>query len=139
MQFNRENFIFNYGMDFSKEDIFNNLIDNSKDNHKNKSDIYCVNDENKEKLFKIRNDLFLLAKRNNAKVTVCTNWRIPSCCILIEGKELDITAPETKSNLKNIMEKSNSIKLKAKNDNFLLIVEVNIFTKLPSNKKIRKK
>ena len=138
MKFKRENFIFNYGIDFSKEDNFNNLIDNLNDNHKNKSDIYCVSDENKEKLFRIRNDLFLLAKHNNAKVTVCTNWRIPSCCILIEGKELDVTAPETQSKLKNIMEKSSS-KLKAKNDNFLIIVKVNIFTKLPNNKKTQKK
>lgn len=129
MQFNRENFIFNYGMDFSKGENKNDLY--ISNNSFRKSNIYHVNEEDKQKMFNIRNDLFLIAKNNSAEITVSTNWRIPSFHIKVQGIKLEFKTPDLKNRLINVIENSKSVKLQTKpNGKVLLDVEISIFTEL---------
>lgn len=132
MEFERKDFIFSYGIDFSKED-------NLENDHKNNSNIYYVSDKNKRELFRIRNDLFLIAKKNRAKINVYTDWRIPSCYITIEGEKIDFTSSDLKERFINVMQHAKSAILRSINDNILLTVEIHLFAKSACNEKNQKK
>lgn len=132
MQFNRKAFIFNYDIDFSKGENENTL--HSFNNSRRKLDIYCVSNDDKQKLFNIRNDLFLIVKNNSAEFTVSINWQIPSFYIKVQGTKLEFKTSDLKNRLINIIKNSKSVKLQTKpNGKFLLEVEINIFTELQKN------
>lgn len=128
---------FEYGFDFSnnsyndvvsEDDEYEQLITDVIKKKMSDKQPKVIDKQQKNKLFKIRNCLYNVAKENNAKISVKNDSFTSTVCVEVESDALDFDTEKLKMWLLNVVKTSKFFSIESRsNGKFAIIAEVDVF------------
>ena len=127
---------FEYGFDFSnnnyddvssKDDEYEQLITAAIKKRIIDKQPKVIDEKQKNKLFKIRNCLYNVAKENNAKITIKNSSFTSTVCVEVESDALDFNTEKLKVWLLEAVKTSKFFSIESRtNEKFAIIAEVDV-------------